>query len=561
MGQRLFEHGNRQMDMRTMAFLAVGLLSITAPLELSQLTFAVFGAFAYAVIQAFQVPTTPPKKASCSYEPRSFSKDPAACQPCDREHHERPAAAWAKRPLHLSSAAGPRSGGGRAGLTPGGVAESRKASQSVELRRDAVKEDFRQPSTQPIERPCFKATDWEGEIQELLTQISPSAQGDKAVAKLANAVQKSLSQLIPEIEVVGFASSDPARGTAFGVAVPEVDIVARASPQVLVSRVQDRTAFRGANTKGLANQPNKVPQLDAKKLQKSAIRFCTNHLVGNGSFKFRRSAFKSLEPKVTLLAAPTLGVSSASIPIDFSVNSSTPLYNAALMTECGQLEPRAKSLILIVRRWAKDRGICHAAKGHLAPYAWTLLVVYFMQVGASEGPFLPPLEDFVASPGSPGPQQKAASAAASTGGTGKAAEKPRNGRRQWSPPAGGAHVQVGTLFKEFIHFFAKEFNFQNEAVNVRAGTRGPPPATLPLNVLLQEDGTSQVSPCIEDPFEPTRNMSECSSVASLARFREELERAEELCGRSGPLCELLEPWVPREKNEDELQELTALINN
>merc|ERR1712228_896961 len=78
-------------------------------------------------------------------------------------------------------------------------------------------------------------------------------------------------------------------------------------------------------------------------------------------------------------------INGKTIPIDFSVNTTTPLYNAALLTECGQIEPRAKELILLVRRWAKDRGVSHAAKGHLSPYAWTLLVIYFLQVWDEQG--------------------------------------------------------------------------------------------------------------------------------------------------------------------------------
>merc|ERR1711920_1007413 len=97
--------------------------------------------------------------------------------------------------------------------------------------------------------------------------------------------------------------------------------------------------------------------------------------------KFRRSVFKGQEPKVTLIAE----MNGKAIPIDFSVNTTTPLHNAALLTECGQIEPRAKQLILFVRRWAKDRGVSHAAKGHLSPYAWSLLVIYFLQVWDERG--------------------------------------------------------------------------------------------------------------------------------------------------------------------------------
>merc|ERR1719215_769482 len=96
-----------------------------------------------------------------------------------------------------------------------------------------------------------------------------------------------------------------------------------------------------------------------------------------------------------MMAPPELCLNGQSVPLNLSVNSVTPFYSAALLTECGQIQPRAKELILLVKRWAKDRGICHAAKGHLSPYMWSLLAMYFMQVGVEdEGPLLPTLEGF-----------------------------------------------------------------------------------------------------------------------------------------------------------------------
>merc|ERR1719456_1268779 len=136
-------------------------------------------------------------------------------------------------------------------------------------------------------------------------------------------------------------------------------------------------------------------KLDANKLQKSALRACTDNLVVEGGFKFRRSSFKGYEPKVTLIAPVSMGIYTAPIPISFSVNTVTPFYSAAFLTECGQIDSHAKDLILFVRRWAKDRGISHASKGHLSPYVWTLLVVYFLQVRDSDGgPLLPALSGF-----------------------------------------------------------------------------------------------------------------------------------------------------------------------
>merc|ERR1719454_16352 len=125
------------------------------------------------------------------------------------------------------------------------------------------------------------------------------------------------------------------------------------------------------------------------KIQKSAIRTITELLVSNSGFKFRRSAFQGSEPKVTLLAPGVEGT----FPIELSINSTTPLRNATLVNECKRLDSRISDLFMLVRRWTKDRAICHVPKGHLSRFQWNLLVAYFMQVASPDGGAqLPPLD-------------------------------------------------------------------------------------------------------------------------------------------------------------------------
>jgi DNA polymerase sigma len=363
----------------------------------------------------------------------------------------------------------------------------------------------------PIVAPTLTGVDWDSQITELLTQIAPTIDDDKIVAKLARRIELAIKPMIPEVEVVGFASGSVGRNKAFGVAVPEVDIVAHVSPNVLM-----RAAHRNA---------------DARKLRKSAIRSCTERLVSSGGFKFRRSAFRGEEPKVTLLAPASFGLAEDAIPIDFSVNAATPLHNAALLTECGQMEPRARDLILMVKRWAKDRGICHAAKGHLSPYTWTLLVVFFLQVTDDDGPYLPKLSDF-----------KMASGLMDKSGGGSAPGS-------WKPSA-NCNKSVGDLFKKFMHFYNTEFDWATEAISVRSACRAKPQNKLPLHVIVHDDGkTSEVAPSIEDPFDETKNLGSGMHATSLARLREELARAADFSTRGASLVELLEPWAPPETPE------------
>jgi len=274
-------------------------------------------------------------------------------------------------------------------------------------------------------------------------------------------------------------------------------------------------------------------KLDARKLQKSAIRACTDQLVSTGTFKFRRSAFRGDEPKVTMIAPSTMDGCEQGIPINLSVNTVTPIYNAVVLSECGRMEPRTKDLVLLVKRWAKDRGLCHTAKGHLPPYAWTLLAVYYLQVAALEDdqPLLPPLEG-----------TRALSAQAAKGALQEPPAEPPAERENRTP-----QLSIGELFRGFLQFYAKDFNWRGEAVSVRKGKRGAPDIKVHIHIILHDDGkTSEVGPSVENPFEASSNVGNCTSAASLRHLQEELKRAETLCAEGGSLTELLTPWAPAE---------------
>jgi len=396
------------------------------------------------------------------------------------------------------------------------------------------------PTAMPIKAPTFAASEFDQQINELIGRITPTPSCHRAVEELTSVVRQKIQTLIPEAEVMGFATGDLRGGTAYGVAVPEVDIVANACPTDLTTRLQGRLSQMSSSRQ----RTFAVSRLDTRKLQKSAIRVCTSLLVSVG-FKFRRSSFRSEEPKVTLLAPASLGASTVAIPIDFSINNTTPLYNMALLTECGQMDPRAKSLILLVKRWAKDRGVCHASKGHLPPYAWSLLTIYFLQAGVVEadgGLPLPALDAFAVSSG-----------LMTAKGDG---QSPSKGTTSSGRPATAQKKTMSDLFRDFVRFYNRDFDWRKEAVSVRLGQRRPPNLSLDIHIVLNDDGTTAVSPIIEDPFDSKKNIGCCTNAASLQRFFEELDRADTLLARDTSLTELLDPWRPPEhanENQDKAE--------
>jgi len=478
------------------------MLCIVLALDTSELAFALVGAVIFAIWKSYQPPHKRPQSSTGRHE---FAQ---------QAHGRSTQQKLCPRPIL-------------------------KGGSSQKSGLDKSKFGTSQINSAPIAPPTFRNTGWDAEFDELLDQISPTASSDKAVKQLAKLVEQVIRPVLPEVEVVGFASGNFARGKAFGVAVPEVDIIASISPAALARRLQQRSGF------GTDSRHDAVPS-DPWKLQKWAIRMCTDRLVATGDFKFRRSAFRGQEPKVTLLASASTGIHSEAIPIDFSVNAVTPLYGAALLTECGQMESRAKALILLAKRWAKDRGICHAPKGHLPPYAWSLLAIYFLQVGAcTEGSLLPALKEFAASSGLMS-RDKAS----------KSASRSETSAKEGSVtlPAASTQIEekmsIGSLFKEFIHFYHSQFDWQGEAVSVRLGARAAPDLGLPLHIIVQEDGiASEVGPSVEDPFQMSKNLCSHMTAESLRRLREELARAEALCAQEASLTELLQPWCPAEYDQ------------
>eukprot|EP00930_Biecheleria_cincta_P042179 TRINITY_DN2900_c0_g1_i1.p1 TRINITY_DN2900_c0_g1~~TRINITY_DN2900_c0_g1_i1.p1 ORF type:complete len:480 (+),score=96.45 TRINITY_DN2900_c0_g1_i1:139-1578(+) len=460
----------RQLDVRTKCILMAGTICAVLPLEVHHLLAAVVGALGYMLLQTLEpsvkhVPKGAKIPKSTPSEPRVApcrSNKAMAAKDTDKKHGQ---------------------------LQPPAASP-----------RFQVKADVKKPSAVPVRALTFKATGWEAEVEELVQKIMPTTESRASVNAIAAKVNKLLSPVLPEVVVDGFATSNPMGGTAFGVAVPEVDIIVTMNPM----------SYCGSRSTH-----------DPSKLQKSLIRTCTDRLVSHGAFKFRRSAFRGSEPKVTLIA-PAANDADAGIPINLWVNACTPAHATALFEACGKLDSRAQALILLVRRWAKDRGVSHAAKGHLGPYCWMLLAIYYLQVGMQdETPILPELSNLV-----------------------KSGQMP-------SKVAPMSSATIAELFKGFLEFYSQHFNWRNEAVSVRLGKRSPPDVSLPVHVLLHEDGKStQVGISIENPFEVQTNMGDCLNWLTLDRLREELGRGHDLSSRGASLAELLEPWSPPDQPDN-----------
>lgn len=347
---------------------------------------------------------------------------------------------------------------------------------------------------------------FEGQVEDLVRRTTPTPEHQRVARQIADVVQGSVCQMFPGSEVASVAAGTSVGGTAFSVSVPEIDIVVTGSPHLFAQHMHGRFLQSSLPT----------ARVDARKLQKSAIRACTDRLVAAG-FKFRRCAFRGTEPRVTLVAPPSLGFSSHALPVNLWVNCPTPLRHAALVVECGRIDARARALILLVRRWAKDRGVCHGAPGHLQPYAWALLATHYLQAGAEGGPLLPPLQGFQTASGLE--------------------------IRRGDVAAPVLTQSVADLFIGFLHYYAWK-DWRKEAVSVRLGRAAPASLSLQVRVLSDPGPGAELAPSIEDPFEPARNLGADMTLVGLQRLREEFRRACSILAGGASLWDLLEPWAP-----------------
>jgi len=469
--------GAKDSDLKTMVLLSFALLCLTAPFDLSQLTFAILGAIFYASLMLVQ---------------KGFGKKgPKVCSKMPREQKQNP------------------------------VQETSRNYNPQVHKNASNKGPVKMESMVPVPRLVLSATGWDAEVDELVSQLLPTPETEQAVQQVAAQMKTALGELFSEVDVLGFACGNVGRSRAFGVAVPDVDMVVNILPDSISLKLQHKH-----------HRLPKDVSAESWKMQKSLLRACTDHLVTKGNFKFRRSAFRSQHPKVTLLASGDCA-SKSGFPIDIYINSLMPMYNAALITECAQLDPRARALILLVRRWAKDRGVCHSAKVHLCPYLWTLLTIYFLQVGAGdEGPLLPPLAMFQMSSSL---RQKSDDADSGS----------PLAKWQRATVDGMKAKTVGQLFREFVLFYQNSFDWHKEVVSVRNANRAALSEKLGLHEVSSADGTcTDVAPTIEDPFEDNGNLSSSMTAGSVERLRFELSRAEQILNGASHLADLLEPWTP-----------------
>ena len=72
------------------------------------------------------------------------------------------------------------------------------------------------------------------------------------------------------------------------------------------------------------------------------------------------------------------------------------VHNTAMLELYSRIDPRCRILGYVMKDFAKACGICDASQGSLSPYAYRLMVIYYLQ--RTSPPVLPVLQEVGKSP-------------------------------------------------------------------------------------------------------------------------------------------------------------------
>ena len=149
---------------------------------------------------------------------------------------------------------------------------------------------------------------------------------------------------------------------------------------------------------------------------------------------------------------PILTFSHKETGLEFDICADNPLpqYNTELLRTYSKCDPRVRKLIVLVKTWAKRKGIGSSSSGHLSSYSWSLMVVFFLQI-AKVVPVLTSPE------------------LAKLDKSGKTARFCRDVEVANKTLPAKDTRSVADLLREFFTFYAWQFNRSGSCICVRSG--------------------------------------------------------------------------------------------
>lgn len=151
------------------------------------------------------------------------------------------------------------------------------------------------------------------------------------------------------------------------------------------------------------------------------------------------------------------------VSCDICIGNSLGVRNTLLLSTYAAVDERVPQLVRVVKYWAKRREINNTYYGTLSSYAYTLMVIFFMQTRRE--PLLPVLQQLPQTAGAPLPS-------VTVDGFETYFLPDLQAIRQQTRPGGGTArdgVSLSTLLCSFFRYYGHEFDYQTSVVCVRYG--------------------------------------------------------------------------------------------
>ena len=179
----------------------------------------------------------------------------------------------------------------------------------------------------------------------------PNMQYPQAVNLIIGGILRAASS-VQGVEVRAFGSS----ANGFGDASSDVDVVLAATRANLVQGLEIPS-----------NQSELAPHV-LRKMEKR---------LQNQGFKIVQ---RILHARVPILKMSMVLPTGKNLECDLSVNNLLPVFNTKLLRTYADINPHVVGLVQSCKEWAKVHGVHGAARGNLSSYAFTLMVIFFLQI-------------------------------------------------------------------------------------------------------------------------------------------------------------------------------------
>lgn len=352
-------------------------------------------------------------------------------------------------------------------------------------------------------------------------------QSEEAIKRVVGRIERVAKKCIaPTAVVKPFGSTV----NGFGVPSSDLDVLVEVDDEELSHYMSYVSWSRKSGESPAASAVPQLQTIGYKQALACAVSQLSAFLPKLG-FHVSRSLPRIRRPLVTCVDQK-----GAHTECDISVNNRLPLGNTELLRSYSTLDVRLRPMVILIKTWAKNRRVCGAEQGNLSSYAWTIMVIYFMQLAAG----VPSLQLLK--------REDSAIEDIDYWGYARTFDNSHLPGDVFVTENGGALGTAGgdadtvssdppleALLYGFFHFFGEEYRWGQEVVSMRCPDRRRPD----LWWLLYGRAQAEAPIHVEDPIE-LRDLNIVMKRERLMVLKDELKLAAQRLRDGASLEELLE---------------------